>query len=76
MNPFMEALMPRRIVISLDRDLPARPGPLSSDALSKVFGGCGVKNQPCVPNTSGQGNCCTLPCVAVDRRGAIFYCGG
>jgi hypothetical protein len=32
--------MPRRTAISLNHDLPARPNGLSSDALSKVFGGC------------------------------------
>jgi len=51
--------MSRRLAISLDQDLPARPRGLSEDALSRVFGGCVPLGSVCVPRGSA---CCYGTC--------------
>ena len=50
--------MPRRVVISLDHNLPARPRALSSEALSRVFGGCLENWSYC----HSHSQCCELRC--------------
>ena len=46
----------RRIIIDLDRDLPARARALAGDALSQVFGGCLPPGSWCSPYVDA---CCT-----------------
>ena len=50
--------MSRRIIISIHEDLPVRPRALSSDALSKVFGGCAANGSAC----SQDADCCSAKC--------------
>ena len=50
--------MRRRVVISLDHTLPARPRGLSSEALSRVLGGCLENWSYC----SRHSQCCEERC--------------
>jgi hypothetical protein len=57
----------RRIVINVNRDLPARPRKLTPAALSQVFGGCWPKGQWCSPYQ----NACCNECVKDGKAGAL-----
>jgi len=48
----------RSVRIDLSRDLPTRARPLTSDALSKVFGGCLPEFVACSQNSQ----CCSYFC--------------
>jgi hypothetical protein len=50
--------MARRLVITLDHNLPARPRALSSEDLSRVFGGCRDNWATC----TNYSQCCELRC--------------
>jgi len=60
--------MSRRLMIDLDRDLPARARALTADALSKVFGGC-QSTGFCDPRNPQV--CC--PSIGCNRQADLSY---